>query len=311
MAIEFTERLMGGLFGLLVGDAIGVPFEFHAPEEIPARGQIGPVLPVGFVRAHRTARPGAWSDDGAQALCLLESLLERGELDTVDLARKLVLWRDQGLWAVDGHVFDVGQQTSAALAALRHGITPELAGPRRASDNGNGSLMRVLPLALWHRGSDAELARDAARQSTLTHGHPRSQVCCALYCLWARATLEGQVDGWSSALERFRSLCSAEEDWRFELESEVLVMNPRNFGSGYVVDTLHAARAALEETTFQAVIERAISFGRDTDTTAAVAGGIAGLRFGRGGIPAQWLEHLANGQQVAALGQRLLHVRGA
>ena len=309
MPRDLQDCLLGGLYGLLVGDAIGVPYEFHAPDELPELAQIGTILPHGFVRAHITAPPGAWSDDGAQALCLLESLLDCGRLDTVDLGRKLVSWFENGHWAVGGKVFDVGQQTMRALLSLRRGVTPELAGPRDSLDNGNGALMRVLPLALWHQGSDAELVRDAARQSCLTHGHIRSQTCCALYCLWARATVMGCEDAFSWATERLRTLSAEGPDWRSELESEVLPSDPRRFGSGYVVDTLHAARAALEKGSFREVIARAISFGHDTDTTAAVAGGIAGLRFGRREIPSEWIEHLADRERVEPLARRLLESR--
>jgi ADP-ribosyl-[dinitrogen reductase] hydrolase len=309
MALELSDRLVGGLFGLLVGDAIGVPFEFHSREEIPVLDLIGPALPAGFVRAHSTAPVGAWSDDGAQALCLLESLLDCGKLDTADLGRKLVAWFDEGRWAVGGRVFDVGQQTARALAYLRRGLTPELAGPRGPRDNGNGALMRVLPLALWHTDSDDELVASAGRQSALTHGHPRSQICCALYCLWVRAILDDDEDPWNSAIGRLRKAATHLPEWLAELESEVLLAVPPRFGSGYVVDTLHAARAALHESTFQDVVARAISYGLDTDTTAAVAGGIAGVRFGMGGIPADWLAHLAGRDVVFPLVERLLESR--
>lgn len=96
--------------------------------------------------------------------------------------------------AVDGADFDVGIQTRAALGARRMGTPAENAGPRGEGHNGNGSLMRVLPLALWHRSSDEELVNDATRQSLVTHAHARLQVCCALYGRWTRATLRGFDD---------------------------------------------------------------------------------------------------------------------
>lgn len=199
------ERILGGLYGLLVGDAVGVPYEFHTPATLPPWDAIEMVPPPDFRRAHTRAPAGAWSDDGAQALCLLASLLECRGLDLDDLGRRFVDWRDRGYLAVDGVVFDVGVQTSQALAALRVGVPALRAGPAGERQNGNGSLMRVLPLALWHRGDDRELVRDAALQSRVTHGHLRSQVCCALYCLWARATLHGSTDAWANATDALRS----------------------------------------------------------------------------------------------------------
>src|SRR6186713_2861882 len=108
------ERLLGGLYGLLVGDAVGVPYEFHSPDTLPAWDAIEIAPPPGFRRAHTAAPAGAWSDDGSQALCLLASLLEHDALDVDDLGRRFVAWRDTGYLAVDGVVFDVGIQTTQA-----------------------------------------------------------------------------------------------------------------------------------------------------------------------------------------------------
>src|SRR4051812_15206696 len=179
------ERIEGGLVGLLVGDALGVPYEFHPPEAIPNASEIEFEPPQNFRRAHAGTPPGTWSDDGAQALALLSSLLDRGRLDPQDLGRRLLEWHDLGRFAVDRRVFDVGIQTGTALRALHKGPPALETGPAEERTNGNGSLMRVLPLALWHLGSDAELVADARLQSRVTHGHIRSQACCALYCLWA------------------------------------------------------------------------------------------------------------------------------
>lgn len=301
------ERVLGGLYGLLIGDAVGVPYEFSAPEALPALELIELEPPRGFVRAHPTAPRGAWSDDGAQALCLLASLLGCGGLDLADLGNRFVNWRDWGYLAVDNVVFDIGMQTSTALSAIASGVPAERAGLCEARHNGNGSLMRVLPLALWHTGSDDELIRDAARQSLPTHGHPRSQLCCALYCLWARATLNGVESSWLHATSALRRYCADDAAWSSELEQEVRPdAAPGGSGSGYVVDCLHSARLALEEPTFERVVQRAVSLGRDTDTTAAVAGGIAGLRHGLRAIPARWRAGLAGRSLVEPLAAELL-----
>lgn len=182
----FKDRLTGGLIGLLLGDAIGAPYEFHQREDLPPKTQIDLIPPPDFPRAHAGTPPGTWSDDGAQALCLLESLMACGNLDLDDFAQRLQRWRSEGHLAVDGRVFDIGLQTQRALDRLQAGVAPTMAGPNGERDNGNGSLMRVLPLALWHRESNDELVELAMRQSLPTHGHLRSQLCCALYCLVAR-----------------------------------------------------------------------------------------------------------------------------
>jgi ADP-ribosylglycohydrolase len=288
-------RIEGAMIGLLVGDALGVPYEFHQPEQIPPLGAIELDPPRGFQRSHHDMPPGTWSDDGAQALCLLASLLERGRLDPDDLAQKLVRWYEDGYLAVDDLVFDVGFQTRVALDAVRSGVPALQAGGKGERDNGNGSLMRVLPLALWHRGSDAELVRDACLQSRITHGHARSQVACALYCLWARAIGEGAGsanEGWAQATSRLRRVLAGDDALRAlneELETVIRPDEPpTGLGTGYVVDCLHSARLAVAAGPYETAVRAAIALGNDTDTTATVAGGIAGLRDGVDAIPQRW-----------------------
>jgi ADP-ribosylglycohydrolase len=283
------KRIEGAIWGLLVGDALGVPYEFHLPDEIPAEDLIELDPPAGFSRAHVGVPPGTWSDDGAHALCLLASLLHCKGLDLEDLMRRLCNWYDVGYFAVDGIVFDVGVQTARAFEAYRGGVRAIDSGPRSENRNGNGSLMRVLPLALWHRGSDAELVADAQLQSRVTHGHLRAQVCCALYCLWARRILEGDSNPWPTAIARLRALYAIGSAEREELERHIRPdEEPSGTGSGYVVDCLCSARLALEAGDYQAVVRAAIRLGNDTDTTACVAGGLAGLRDGIDAIPERW-----------------------
>ena len=301
------DRVAGGLLGLLVGDALGVPYEFRPPERIPAPGGIDFEPPEGYARAHHGVPAGTYSDDGAQALCLLASLLDRGKLDTDDLGRRLVAWYDQGYLAVGGEVFDVGIQTSRALSRLKGGTPAIDAGLSNESANGNGSLMRVLPLALWHKGTDEELACDACDQSRVTHGHVRSQLCCALYCLWARRTLEGSADPWGEASATLRDLLADDPDALHELETHIRPDQPAEpTGRGYVVDSLLSARWAVEAGEYETVVKAAVALGHDTDTTAAVAGGIAGVRHGRAGIPARWTDALRGRELFEPLLERLL-----
>jgi ADP-ribosylglycohydrolase len=288
-----VDRIAGALYGLLVGDALGVPYEFHPPEQIPPPEAIDYSPPADFQRAHAGVPPGTWSDDGAQALCLLASLLEHGRLDLDDFAFRLSRWYDAGYMAVDGIVFDVGITTGRALRRIAAGVRPEESGPDDTHSNGNGSLMRVLPLALWHRGSDAELVRDARRQSLVTHGHLRSQLCCALYCLWARRLLQEHPDAWTDAVATLRRAIAAEPAAVEELEFSIRPDEPAvGTGSGYVVDALRSARWAVAAGDYRGTVLRAIRLGNDTDTTACIAGGIAGLIHGVDAIPPRWREGL-------------------
>lgn len=294
------DSVLGGLVGLLVGDAVGVCYEFKSPDRLPPRDQIDMIPPRGFARSHAGVSPGTWSDDGAQALCLLASLLECREFDVRDFASKLLRWMEYGYMAVDRQVFDIGIQTHKALWRIQEdGVPPQLAGGDGERDNGNGSLMRVLPLVLWHRGSNEDLVRIAQAQSLPTHRHPRSEVVCALFCLVARGYLHGASDPWEWA---DRELERVYETWdqyhrRHVLKAELQIVrdfpqHQKPSGTGYVVDTFWSVREAMRQETFEDIVRGAIAFGHDTDTVAAVSASLAGIKFGLQGIPRRWLEML-------------------
>jgi len=306
--ITKTDRIKGGIVGLLVGDALGVPYEFHPKEEIPPFDEIEFEPPEGFRRAHAGVPTGTYSDDGAQALILLNSLLECGRFDAAHFANGLINWYDRGFMAVGGRVFDVGIQTAAAIGELKKGVEPLLAGGAHEYANGNGSLMRVLPLALWHKGSDLELVADAFDQSAVTHGHRRSQICCALYCLWARRILQDAEKPWESALAALDEIFPADSIERAEIETRIFpadaVFEVR--GSGYVVDSLRAARWACVHETYEQTVKAAVSLGDDTDTTACIAGGIAGLLHGFEAIPERWRAGLRGREIYEPLLEKLL-----
>jgi ADP-ribosylglycohydrolase len=288
MSLTRKDRIAGGLLGMLVGDALGVPYEFNPPEELPPSEAIEMEPPPRFFRSHAVPS-GTWSDDGAQGLCLLASLLEQGRFDLDDFGRRLLRWYGEGYMAVDGRVFDVGIQTAQSLRRLREGTPASRSGASGEHQNGNGSLMRVLPLALWHRGADADLVADAHAQSLVTHGHLRSQVCCALYCLWARQTLEVAGDPRRESVAALRDVYGADSPARRELDEVVRPDDPpAGRGSGYVLDCLHSARLCQGAGDYESVVKAAVLLGDDTDTTACVAGGIAGIRGGVEGIPPRW-----------------------
>ena len=307
MTTTLHDRLRGGIYGLLVGDALGVPYEFHGPDELPVAIDMTP--PPGFRRAHGTVPPGTWSDDGAQALALLATLL-RGTFDAEDFGRRLVDWREHGYLAVDGRVFDCGIQTHRAIDRLRSGVPALQAGPSGERDNGNGALMRVLPVALCG-GSDAELVAIAEASCRVTHGHARSRVCCALYTLWAARELRGETEAFAKATAALRGMLTAGSEEQDALEHHIRPDAPADGrGSGYVVDSLRSARLCLERHgSYEAAVLAAVRLGHDTDTTAAIVGGIAGVRWGIQGIPAQWLQQLRGVELVEPLLAELLRRR--
>ena len=282
------ERIEGGLVGMLVGDALGVPYEFHEAAEIPEPSLIELEPPEGFRRAHGGVAPGTWSDDGAQALCLLASLLHAGRLDLDDFARRLRNWYELGYCAVDSEVFDVGVQTGRAIRALQAGAA---AARRARAASATTATAASCACCRWRCGTAATTASSCATRCsrrcrrTATRARScgaRSTVCGRVAC--STATADGEA-AWLDAVATLQALVSGDD--RDELSHHVVRARAAS-GSGYVVDTLHSARAALGAGGYEATVRAAIWLGDDTDTTACVAGGLAGVRDGVAAIPARW-----------------------
>ncbi|MDO7217417.1 ADP-ribosylglycohydrolase family protein [Acinetobacter nosocomialis] len=294
------NRIRGAIYGLLIGDAVGVPYEFHSALQLPPYSHIDMIPPQDFRRTYPDVPIGTWSDDGAQALCLLASLLHCQKLDSIDFANRIRNWYRYGYMAVDYQVFDIGVQTAQALQRYEAGVSVEEMANTDEHSNGNGALMRTLPLALWHRGSDQQLVELAYQQSHLTHAHLRSKICCALYCLWAKYLLKGQPinEAWESSISILMQLYKNSVNEQQELNHIIDSTHEKEIsGSGYVVDCLHSAHFALQQNNYEDVIKTAIALGQDTDTTACVAGGLAGIMFGYEGIPQIWVQQL-RGKEV-------------
>jgi ADP-ribosylglycohydrolase len=300
--VSKRDRILGGLWGSLVGDALGVPVEFRNRLDI----QIEPVTGMREFGTHRQPK-GTWSDDGALILCTVDSLLNH-EFDTRDMGEQFVRWMNTGLWTATGESFDVGCTTADALMRIANGTPSEEAGGRHEDCNGNGSLMRIIPVALRFAGGPAEiLIKRVERASAISHGHERSKAACAFYSLMVeqlllgkdpscalKATRSASERGYnSSTLHRFKQvlehdLCSVPEG--------VVV------STGYVLHTLHASFWCLINTSNYAdCVLKAVNLGGDTDTTACVAGGLAGVAYGIQAIPSDWRSQLARQDDLAGL----------
>jgi len=294
--VALADRLAGGVWGHLVGDALGVPYEFKSARSI---GDVA----WGHKGTHRQL-PGTWSDDGGLMLALLDSLLDVG-FDPTDQGQRFLRWSYGGDYA-PGPPFDIGTTTSIALGRFDSGVPAEEAGGLSVDDNGNGSLMRILPIALVSPDAPAgELVTMAMRSSAITHGHSRARVACAVYCLLVQRLLKGQppASALQAALDQARASLPAE----LHEELEILEDYPVRSGAGYVLDCFWSAFESLTSSdSYQATVTRAIKYGNDTDTTAAVAGGMAGVYWGVGGIPAEWLHGMRGREIVDPLVQRLL-----
>jgi ADP-ribosylglycohydrolase len=300
------------LIGLAAGDALGLPVEFEprsAREADPVRGMRG--------GGAWSVEPGTWSDDTSLALCLAESIVERG-FDPEDSGRRSLAWLDEGLWTAKGGAFGAGGATRRALDRIRAGLPAVLAGGRGENDNGNGSLMRILPASIWLAGvPEPARYRAIAAFSATTHGHPRSILACWLHCLVSGRLLLGEapMEAYADAMAEARSLLGglpaparAEADVYSRVLDGGLPSLEREAirGSGYVVHCLEASLWSLATTRdFASCVLAAVNLGEDADTTGAVAGGLAGLAYGRDAIPPEWASVLARSDEIESMAMRL------
>lgn len=286
---------MGGVLGALIGDACGVPYEFKHHTKLPRH--IDMVPPPNFTRTWPEIPVGTYSDDGAQLLCLLEVLLTHGvDFKESDLKQTLRNWMTDGYMSVDSNTFDIGNQTGPALR------TDDVSVLNKPNFNSNGSLMRSLPAALCFK-DPTDIAAVAWKQSGVTHPHARSRLCCVIYCLTAYTMQHGKsvMDSFMEAIETAAPYSPGEADI---IRAE---KNTEHTGSGYVVDSLWSAILAVEHSvSYEDAIRRSIMYGNDTDTTACISGGLAGIRYGNEGIPSKWIDLLRGKELITPLIYTLL-----
>lgn len=303
---HFKSRVLGSLWGAVVGDALGVPVEFSQRADL----QRNPVTHMCGHGTHNQPK-GTWSDDSSLMLCTVESLMH-ATFDTTDMGQRFVRWGDEELWTPWGKAFDIGGATRTALNQIKQGDPAEQAGGIDDYSNGNGSLMRILPVALrFASASPAQLLEYAHRASAITHRHPRSQLACGFYCLMVARLLDGD----SPALAHAAAVCIAREQYRqppfaAELGHFELVLSPKLAelpelaiaSSGYVVDTLTAAIwCLLSSKSYAEAVLKAVNLGGDTDTTGMVAGGLAGLHYELASVPKEWRTALARAEDLGTV----------
>ena len=324
-----TDYINGSIWGLVVGDALGVPVEFKEREILRKH----PVTDMMEYGSHYQPK-GTWSDDSSMMLCTLDSLGDKGGIDYDDIMARFASWLYEGEYTPYGETFDYGGATCRAIERYRHGVAPLKCGGRAERDNGNGSLMRILPVVLYqfekyrhfiHCNRPA-IIQPICRVSALTHAHPISLLGCGLYAQLLGALINDKHYNTSSepsdslidltAMAMEDNLCRYIE-WNCELKSCADVSqydrlkDMRTFAAlpedeirsgGYVVNTLEAAMwCFLNTDNYADCVLKAVNLGRDTDTTAAVAGSIAGAYYGMEAIPTEWLSCIARKEWIADL----------
>lgn len=307
-----ANYVLNGIMGLCVADALGVPVEFMARDTLAANPVVG-------MRAYGTYNQpvGTWSDDTSLTLCLADSL-SRG-LNYNDIMQNFLKWFKKGEFTPFGSAFDIGNTTRQALKRFEQGAAPLECGGNTEYDNGNGSLMRILPLLFYLQSVYGRefYQKDEAfavihKVSALTHAHKRSQIACGLYISVA-AMLPGEMNlkeavnlGIGKAGEYYRKQEGFAEELIFykRLEDKDFAELPPESikSSGYVVSTLEAAIWCLLNTeNYKDCVLKAVNLGSDTDTVAAVAGGLAGLKYGYTAIPQDWLGVIVKREYIESL----------
>ncbi|KZL49808.1 MULTISPECIES: ADP-ribosylglycohydrolase family protein [Cyanophyceae] len=303
-----AAKTLSGLMGLCVGDALGVPVEFTSRAE-RVKSPVTTMLGYGTWNQP----PGTWSDDSSLTFCLAESLCRGYSLDAI--ANSFWRWYKQAYWTPRGDLFDIGQNTHEAIMRLKQGIVPHQAGGKVENSNGNGSLMRILPMAYCHQSiTFTELIERVHDVSAITHAHVRSQMACGIYISIAVALLEGaNLDtAYLQGLERIQSVYVDREyilekpHFRRIFSGEIAKIPVEEINSGgYVIDTLESSLwCLLNSSSYSQTVLKAVNLGGDADTTAAVTGGLAGIYYGVENIPQEWINKIARKQDIIKLAER-------
>ena len=295
------DRAIGALLGLAIGDAIGTTLEFRSRDTYqPLTDMIGGG-PFGL-------KAGEWTDDTAMALALADSLQDRHDLDERDLLRRFENWWEQGTYSCTGKCFDIGITTRHALVRWQLGREPHC-GSTDPMSAGNGSLMRLAPVAIrfWH--DRARLRDVTARQSKTTHAAPEAIEACIAFAEVLADAIEGRskVEVLRARSEPYVGTIGIimSGQWREKRRTEIR-------STGYVAHSLEAALWCVDHATdYRSAVLTAANLGEDADTTAAITGQLAGALHGAAGIPHDWVGRVAWRDQIIAKAVNLLGDAGS
>jgi len=297
MQPSLAQRYRGALLGLACGDAVGTTVEFQPRGSFRLLNDMVGGGPFDL-------KPGQWTDDTSMALCLAESLLTKNGFDAADQMGRYLNWWQWGYMSSTGECFDIGMTVRDALTRYQHTGEP-FAGSTDPYTAGNGSLMRLVPVVLYCFPDRDRIRAMAANSSRTTHAAPEAVECCQLLADLIGKALQGASK--SNLLNTPQAMflepsikTLARGDYFDKSKSEIR-------GSGYCVQSLEAALWCFHHTdNFEACILEAANLGDDADTTAAIAGQLAGAHYGVQAIPETWLEKLYKREDIEICADNLL-----
>jgi len=302
------------IIGSIVGDALGVPVEFTNRKDLD-------VNPVSDMREYGTYKQpkGTWSDDSSMILCAMENVVKGKALNPEFMIHTWSEWYTKGKWTPYGKVFDIGSTTANALYKWNKGYDWFECGDENVNSNGNGSLMRNMPISLCVSNYSYDtIIMISSNISSLTHAHTISRFCCAYHSLFVKSlinyndiylAMSDAIDALSPAI----SLLSRHDknELRRILDSSILESSRDEIsGDGYVVHSLEAMIWCLHNfKDFKSTVLAAVNLGEDTDTTACIVGGVAGLIYGMDQIPEEWINCLARIDEINELTDKFLSTK--
>ena len=290
-------KVENGIIGFVVGDTMGVPVEFNSKEKL----LLNPVTEMLEYGTHNMPK-GCWSDDTSMTLATMDSIIKCKEINTNDMADRFIKWYRNGEYTATGIMFDIGTTTQQALVKYQRGINiASKCGGEREYDNGNGSLMRMLPIAYYcylKSLEDTEILKIVKEVSSITHRHPISILGCYIYVRLAIELLKGKelLQAYQEIKKLDYSYFTEDTIYKYEriLNNDIGLYNINEVSSnGYIISTLEAVIWTLiNSKSFNETIIKAINLGEDTDTVGACVGGLAGIYYGIENIKQKWKDNI-------------------
>lgn len=302
------DVFLSGIMGLVVGDALGLPAQFLKREEV-ARN------PVTGMRAGYGMPAGSWSDDSSLAIATLMSLITYG-YNPQDVMKRFVAWYDKGEYTPFGNAFDIGLTCEDAILNFEDGEDIYHCGLSGEENNGNGSLMRILPACIYFAARnirDDEAVQKIETLSALTHGHKRSRIGCGLYYFMVKEILyeTGIIQDLLQAgvNKGFKYYGDEAEVHYYDRLRDLPRLSNVDVSdistSGYVVDSLVSSTWGIITTeSYKDALLKLVNLGDDADTVGAIAGGLAGLYYGYKCIPHEWLESVIKREKIEEICRR-------
>lgn len=289
------------LYGFIVGDAMGVPIEFEDREKLINKS-VTSMLGYGS----HDVEAGVYSDDTSMTLATMDSIIKQnGIINYNDIADKFCNWVNNNEYTATNKIFDIGMTTKYALIKyFNNKIDATMCGGTNINENGNGSLMRMLPIALYcfykNIKGDNEIFTLVKNSSSITHAHDISILGCYIYVRYVISLLEtkNKISSYNFIKKLDYSMFIEEVKLEYSriLFSDISILNINDVNSsGYVVDTLEAVFwIILNCSSYNESIIGAINLGGDTDTIGAITGSIAGILYGYDNISKRWISKLKN-----------------